>query len=709
MMLLIVTLVGAGLTLAQGNTQRKLRIGDTVIGTLNAQNFAQVYTFDAVTDNVVTVTATSRTRGLFLALVLTNSVGETLSRAADLTRTEIAVRDFQIPADGTYYITVLRATGAQGSVQGEFSLQLTGRAPASAASVTLAEGMTVALSWNSPDDFNLEVRDPVGGAVNFRTPAVPSGGRLSGNVNGNCQNVVSDAPSENVSWPKGDVPGGSYEIIIYYIQPCAASTSPATQAAGATLEATAAPVTSGTGQGNFTLTVTVDGNALEPVRGTLSPNQQYVTSFILSGPGAVTMQPGGSKLDLDLTPFASRISSPRNFGNSNSVTGSIDRNNPADAWSFQVPAGGRQYTIDMVATSGSLDPLVVLLNENNNIVATNDDAPGRDTRNSEIASQTLSEGRYTIIASRFALQFGGTEGNYTLSISTGSTSSANPTVAPTVAATAGTTDSGGLPSGSIQITLSWNTRADLRLLVRDPNGRSVFSDNRTPADGGILERLGNFRCQTPVTTTPITYAYWPGTTAPAGTYEVSVWEESRCADTAVPPQYTLTVVVNGKDVINLANQRPASNKIHFLTTFTVDGTGNATAGPGGLVPTTFDRNNLTNQLPNAEALTFGVPVSGAISSNSPFVVYTFQGSVGDKLRITMRNSGGNLDPQLFLLDATGNQLQRNDDVKAGEDPNSQIDFNVQTEGSYVVVATRYGIDFGGTTGNYELRIEQLPR
>ena len=31
-MLLIVTLVGAGLTLAQGNTQRKLRIGDTVIG-----------------------------------------------------------------------------------------------------------------------------------------------------------------------------------------------------------------------------------------------------------------------------------------------------------------------------------------------------------------------------------------------------------------------------------------------------------------------------------------------------------------------------------------------------------------------------------------------------------------------------------------------------------------------------------------------------
>ncbi len=711
--------IGGGLVLAQTSTPRRLRIGDIVNGKLDTKDFAQVYTFDATAGTTVNIVAASKTKGLTLALLLTNAAGETLSRSAELTKPEVAIREFKVAADGTYYITVLRANGAQAGATGDFSIALTGSTAAAPATVTLAEGMQVALTWNTSDDMNLEVRDPLGNAINFRNPNVQNGGQLSGNVNGNCQNTTADNPTETVTWSKGNVSGGSYEIIVYFVQACPAAISTASATAAATQAATTGvTTTSSDGTVNFAVTVTVDGKPQEPVRGTLNANQQYVASYYLSGPDKVDMQPGGPNLSINLTPFANKIASPTALNTRTSVTGTISRSGPADAWSFQVGANARPYTIDMVATSGSLDPLLVLLGPDGNIVASNDDA-GPDTRNAQIGNVTLPEGRYTILATRFALQLGGTEGNYTLTINTAGANptarpgSANPTVAPTTAAAtqAATSTSGsGLPAGSMEIRLTWNTRADLRLLIRDPNGRSVFSDARSPNDSGILDRLGNFRCQN-TTTNPLTYAYWPTSVNPAvGTYEISVWQESRCTDTQVQPQYILTVSVRGKEIINHSD-RADPQKLHYLTTLTINANGEANAGPGGVVTNTFT-GDITAQLPNAEGLSYGgAPASGTISQTNPFVVYTFQGKTGDKVRISMRAKGGNLDTLLFLLSADGKTvLAQNDDLEPGKDSNSRIDnFDVKTDGSFVVIATRYGVELGGTTGAYELTIARLNR
>lgn len=737
--LLLIGLAGAGLALAQNGTPRAVRVGQTVTGTLDARNFSQSYTFDARAGNTVTITASTTTKGLALALTVTDAVGETVARASDLTKTEVTIRDFKIPADGTYIITVLRATGAQGTAQGEFSLALTGNVATAPATVTLAQGMSVSLAWSSNDDMNLEVRDPVGGAVNFRTPSVPSGGRLSSNVNGGCTNTTGDNPTETISWPGGNVPGGSYEIIVYFNQACGVTTAgreplfKLAQTPAATQEATESPVRSQAttaatlvptsvptvqpaqptpvapaapaGALNFVVTITVDGRVLEPIRGTLNANQQFVTSFILTGADQVAVQPGGPNLDIDLTPAAAKIGAPTALGTRTTVNGTINRDNPFDAWSLQVAANARPITIQMNAVAGgSLDPFLVLLGPDGTIIASNDDA-NANTRNAEIANQTLTAGRYTILTTRFALAIGGTEGNYTLQIRTGTGTTTSPTATPTVAAagTAAATAAANLPTGPIQVTLIWNTRADLRLLIRDPNGRSVFSDNRTPDNSGILERLGNFKCQN-VTNTPLTYAYWP-TNPPVGTYEVSVWQESRCTDPTVQPTYTLTVSVRGNEVIRVTD-RPDPNKLHFLTTFTIDASGNATAGQGGIVQKAFNGQNIAAQLPNAPVLAFGTPVNGTIATEAPFVIYQFEGKTGQKIRIEMKNTGGNLDPDLFLLDANGVQKAENDDVEAGKDSNSRIDFTITTDGSYVVVATRYGVEFGGTTGNYQLTLAQ---
>ena len=420
----------------------------------------------------------------------------------------------------------------------------------------------------------------------------------------------------------------------------------------------------------------------------------------------VTLNQGGINQQVDITPFASKIAAPTALNNRTSVTGTINHTNAADAWSFTITGGTRNVSINMDANSGSLDPFLVLLGPNGSTISTNDDA-NDTTRNAALVNQALGNGTYTIVATRFALAIGGTEGNYTLSITSGrgTTTVSNPTAAP--AATAAQTTSATLPTGSIEVTLIWNSRADLRLLIRDPAGRSVFSDNRQPESSGILERLGNFKCAN-TTTTPLTYAYWPTNELVTGTYEVSVWLQDRCGDTTVLPTYTLTVKVKNQPqpVISIQD-RPEPNSKHLLTTFTIDQSGNATQGPAGVVTNTFkDQGNLPD-LATATALSFGTPVTGTLDNSKPFDVYTFQAKAGDHIAIAERQTSGTLDTHLFLFDSNGNQIAENDDIST-KDSNSRIEVaKMKADGTYVVIASRYGVKLGGTQGSYELTIAQL--
>jgi hypothetical protein len=715
-------IAGTGFVVAQDATTHKIELGQTVSGTLDAKTFAQTYTFDAKNGDSVTLTATSQTQGLFLAVLLSGPDGNVLSQNADLTKAAVSLSNITIAADGTYTVTVLRATGAQGAAKGTFTLALTGgstqpaatqaaTASTSAATVTLSQGMSVALSWGTTDDLNLEVRDPIGGDVSHNSISTASGGRLTNDVNANCATATADNPTENISWPAGNVPSGSYEIIVYHNQTCSSAASGATSAATAS-EATTAPT--GT-EVSFAISVTINGDTREPIRGALASGQQYVASFLLTSADQVTIYPGGV-LALDLAPFAAKISAPKTLNFNTAVTGTIDHNNAADAGSFQVTQANTPVTITMNATSGSLDTFLVLVGANGQVITSNDDA-NNNTRNSQIVNQTLAAGRYTVIATRFALQNGGTEGNYALNVSNGRTTTNNTTVIPTVAPlNNGTTSSGtsaSLPAGNITVALSWNTRADLRLLIRDPNGVSVFSDNTTPDNSGILDRLGNFKCQN-VTSSPLTYAYWPtNQTLTPGTYEVGVWQQSRCTDQNLQPQYTLVVSVLGKEIIRRTD-RPDPRGLHLLTTFTVDAAGNATAGAAGIVQEQFTEDISAQLNNNPQTLSFGTAVNGTIDANNPFVIYTFTAKTTDRVAIALRNTAGNLDPNLFLIDSSGKKvIASNDDQEPGKISDSRIEIpnanlkQFPADGTYVIVVTRYGVKLGGTTGNYELTIAQL--
>jgi len=682
--------ISVGVAVAQESVPRRLRLGESVTGTLSPQTFAQVYTFEVPSGAAVTLTAVSGTPELTLALVLTDANGQPLAQNANLSGAEVSLSNLTLPS-GIYYVTVLRSSGAQGTAAGQFTLTLsTGVLAPPTAVPTLApitlNSMSVALSWATIDDLDLEVRDPVGNSVFFNNVAA-GGATLVANVNNGCTNTVSN-PTETIRWAPGRVPAGSYEILVYYNRACRQPPQPV----------------------DFTVTVTVNGRAQPPIQGRLNLDEQYVASFILESADAVSLQPGGANpLLLNLTPFAAQISAPRPLGNQTRIRGRIDRNNQVDVWSFE-GAAGQVINIAMDAVDGgSLDPQLILLGPDRAVLASNDDA-NSETRNALIANQILPvNGTYLIVATRFGKNIGGTEGNYELTLSgTGALIAAPTAASPLGTPIAAPTESAagvglaGLPVGALNISLTWNNRADVRLLIRDPENRSLFSDNRTVPSGGILARQDNLNCTNP-TSAPITYAVWQADRLLTGTYEVQVWLRNLCGETLLPT-YALNVNVRGQSVLSVQEQPDLNGRL-YVTTFTINADGTVSAGQGAIFfnQALRDIGDVRDRAEVAEALIYGRPIAGNIDSTNPFTVYTFQAQAGDRVRISMRATRGTLDPALYLLDPSGLQLAFNDDA-APNDRNAQIDAVIAANGRYTLIATRFGALTGGTAGSFEIAV-----
>ena len=78
--------------------------------------------------------------------------------------------------------------------------------------------------------------------------------------------------------------------------------------------------------------------------------------------------------------------------------------------------------------------------------------------------------------------------------------------------------------------------------------------------------------------------------------------------------------------------------------------------------------------------------------------------------VSMVATAGRLDTALALLDPQGFRLADNDDAIAGENTDSLIREHVLLEdGRYYVLATHYGMGYGGTTGSYDLLYSRLNR
>ena len=510
----------------------------------------------------------------------------------------------------------------------------------------------------------------------YDTNTTDNGGTFGPDRNGLCEVIVdppSDQTVETADWPGGGIYVGSYEILVYYRTFCGGSDTV-----------------------DFTVDVTVDGNTLDTITGTLlAPDDDnanvFLSSFSIETDGSASIGQSGPYTGTRELPVAAQIildaeDEPINLGEQ--AQGLITNENYFQTYTFEGLAN-QIISIDMTALNGSLDTLLLVMNASGNIIADNDDVVPAENTNSSINALILpADGVYTIMATRYGKDVGGTEGEYTLSMS-GSDIPAELL-------------NSGLPPGNIQIFLQWDTNADLQLLVRDPFGDTVFNDEPAVRSGGRLVETGNINCtQTADDAPPIYYTYWPENTfLNPGSYEVEVQYRSECEDVR-PVVATLNIVVDGELIYT--DNIPIEFNERYVTSFSIDGaTGAVTPSDGGI---TGGSETIPWQpaLPSATVLSANDSRTGSITPQDKFDLYVFEGQAGDAVTITMTRTSGNLDTLLFLIDPNNIEIASNDDINDSTD--SLISVNLQEDGRYTIIATHFGGQYGGTVGGYNVSLQ----
>lgn len=740
-LILIGTLLIAGFSGAQ-QTPQTLTPGQAAGSFLDASNAARNFVYEGTAGETIAITATSQS-GKALALLLTSPDNAIIAQSIDTTGAgATTLINVALPTTGTYTVTVFPAPGVSDTVEGNFVLLLTVEEGAGAAetaetaatptpgpvteatvaptqpsvaepvpatptmtlppaqtqptpSVTrepveyttpqqilLANGINVSLNWSAAVDLNLEIRDPLGQALRFNARTTPNGGSFGFDANGVCE-VVSENPEETATYAPGFLPTGSYEILVFYRQAC--------------VEPAPSPV-------SFTVNVSVNGVNLEAIQASLPPptdtgDSVHIARFTVSGTDETDVQasisPGGvyPSTSLNILPDTATtlqaLAQPVSLDSP--VTGSITNEQFYQTYSFS-GAANDLISLSLSAVEGSLDTLLQVMDPQGNLVSVNDDA--NNSTNSQINSfRLLSDGAYTIVATRYGKELGGTQGRFQLEV-TG--------VSGDVTQQALNLN---LPQGDIEVTLTWPTNADLQLLVRDPIGDSVYDDQVTINSGGQLVAAGNAACSVSEGLSA-SYIYWPPGFLRAGTYEVEVWFQNTCDDPR-PVEFTLTVAVRDEIVI-AERQRPLANQ-RFVTNFTVAPQGEVTAGQAGYVggSETLDwQSDVPNAVPIGAA-----PLTGSITPNNTFDLYTFQGQAGDVVTIRMDATSQTLDTKLLLMGPNQTEVAENDDAPvapgAPRTTNSLIDqFVLPQAGQYTIIATRYATIYGGTIGGYTISVQR---
>jgi len=690
--LILCLVLAASSALAQ-NAINILEAGTTVSGVLGPASTATTYVFDAGANTSATVSL-ENVSGASLALLISDINGNTIAQAADTANAgSFAASDVLLSNGGRYNVFIYFAPGS-GAPDTTFDIRLDlaagdgaaaaeQDAPASAAEpqlILLGAGIEVQLNWNGAADLNLEVRDPTGQALHWNSRTTDNGGVFGFDANGFCQ-VISGSPEESAIWQPGFLSTGSYEVIVYYEQACD------------TLTRTVP----------FQLEVTVDGASAGRLEALLSPGSAgdqsvYVTRFEVDADGSAELSTGGAYPDSSLTflpggfDFATAAATP--IAREVPVLGEIRNAEPFLTYSF-TGAANELISVNMQAIGPNLDTLLQIVDPAGKVVNVNDDAFGGTTDSAIVNARLLSSGTYTIIATRYAKELGGTEGQFQITLS-----------GPTNDVAAQATNL-NLPQGDIEVSLYWSTSADLQLLVRDPAGESVFDDNPLSISGGILQEVGNVNCIPAATGTPVTFIYWPPGVMRPGSYEVEVWYQNACSDFPPPVDFTLLVEVNG-DMVADAREFPQVGQ-RYVTNFTVTPAGEVIVGEGGFIDAGSATLAYQAEAFDAPLIESGQSVTGVISAENAFDVYQFAGLAGESVTISMAAATQTLDTNLYLISPGNQQVAANDDADpillgtAGRKTDSLISGYVLREnGPYTIIATRYANQYGGTLGVYSL-------
>ncbi len=119
-----------------------------------------------------------------------------------------------------------------------------------------------------------------------------------------------------------------------------------------------------------------------------------------------------------------------------------------------------------------------------------------------------------------------------------------------------------------------------------------------------------------------------------------------------------------------------------------------------------DNSGLGNTAETAVPILLGDSVSGELTDKQYERYYRFDAHADDIVTVRMTRSSGYLDSYVVLADSGLVELAADDD--SADNQNALIDqYRIPADGSYYIIATRYQLDEGTTTGAFRLDLQTL--
>ncbi|MEW6580658.1 MAG: PPC domain-containing protein [Chloroflexota bacterium] len=319
-------------------------------------------------------------------------------------------------------------------------------------------------------------------------------------------------------------------------------------------------------------------------------------------------------------------------------------------------------SLDAGSSLSALDPLLILLDDGRIPLAEHDDIVEGVERDSRLEFALPRTAYYAVVATRFDQAEGTTTGPYSLSLwGPGGTSTVSPL--PTTAET---------PLARLSATQ----------LVSDEPIQTVFEKG-----AGLF-----------------TFTAFAGTLA-----DISVTTDPGLDVLLILADENLTELHASNTGVLSGVTIPATGKYLVLVTPRFGPADDL--GKGYILALTVAGTSEPSAVPanGVRQLAYDVVVNGAIDDDTTSQMYSFTGSAGERIQITMKASpGSSLDSYLELQDADGAVIDANDDIVPGQVRDAQIATELPADGSYVVIASRYvGPDAEPSSGTYELLLERV--
>lgn len=126
----------------------------------------------------------------------------------------------------------------------------------------------------------------------------------------------------------------------------------------------------------------------------------------------------------------------------------------------------------------------------------------------------------------------------------------------------------GYGSGAIQITVAWNTLADMDMYVTDPSGTTISWQNQQSPTGGVLDHDARGNCRPNDANNRIENVFWNTPTPPSGNYQVDLHYWGDCHTGNPPTTATVSIAVGGR-IIGAYNYTFAANQRSTIATFNI--------------------------------------------------------------------------------------------------------------------------------------------